>query len=165
MTVRGTIVRSEVCNAGRFCLESYIDIDIWHFMTFGIIIIIIIICIIIFIILYIIICIIICIIRYRTCCPLCCFLKSHFVVSLPPFAVFVAHFVERYSHFVESVVPFCWFCCFWSTKWDWAFPKCHPPPRMLILYLSIINYSGPWKAKNQPFLFLFLDTFESRKCL
>ena len=23
MTVRGTIVRSEVCNAGRFCLESY----------------------------------------------------------------------------------------------------------------------------------------------
>ena len=28
MTVRGTIVLSEVCNAGRFCLESYIDIDI-----------------------------------------------------------------------------------------------------------------------------------------
>ena len=87
--------------------------------------------------------------RYRICCPFCCFLKSHFVVSLPPFAVFVAHFVERYSHFVDSVIPFCWFCCFWSTKWDWAFPKCHSPSRMLILYLSRINYSCPWKAKNQ----------------
>ena len=30
MTIRGTIVRSEVCNAVRFCLESYIDIDTWH---------------------------------------------------------------------------------------------------------------------------------------
>ena len=55
-----------------------------------------------------------------------------------------------------NVFPFCWFgdpfCCFWSTKWDWAFPKCHPHSRMLILYLSRINYSGPWKAKNQQFL-------------
>ena len=28
MTVRGTIVRSEVCNAVCFCLWSYIEIDI-----------------------------------------------------------------------------------------------------------------------------------------
>ena len=48
--------------------------------------------------------------RYRICCPLCCFLKSHFVVSLPPFAVFVAQFVGtpilliRLSHFVDFVV-------------------------------------------------------------
>ena len=42
MTVRGTIVRSEVCNAGRFCLESLIQHhQHQHFMIFDIIIIII----------------------------------------------------------------------------------------------------------------------------
>ena len=45
-------------------------------------------------------------IRYRTRCPLCCFLDSHFVVSVTPFAVSVAHFVEMYSHFVDSVTHF-----------------------------------------------------------
>ena len=44
--------------------------------------------------------------RYRTRCPLCCFLDSHFVVSVTPFAVSVAHFVEMYSHFVDSVTHF-----------------------------------------------------------
>ena len=44
--------------------------------------------------------------RYRICCPLCCFLDSHFVVSVTPFAVSVAHFVEMYSHFVDSVTHF-----------------------------------------------------------
>ena len=39
MTVRGTIVRSEVCNAGRFCLESKIQKQHQHFMIFDIIII------------------------------------------------------------------------------------------------------------------------------
>ena len=43
---------------------------------------------------------------YRTRCPLCCFLDSHFVVSVTPFAVSVAHFVEMYSHFVDSVTHF-----------------------------------------------------------
>ena len=75
--------------------------------------------------------------------PLCCFPA--------PFCCFCGPFC-RHSHFVDSFVPFCWFCCFWSTKWDWAFPKCHSPSRMLILYLSRINYSCPWKAKNQQFL-------------
>ena len=55
-----------------------------------------------------------------------------------------------------NVFPFCWFgdpfCCFWSAKWECVFPKCHPPSRMLILYLSRINNSGPSKAKNQQFL-------------
>ena len=45
-------------------------------------------------------------IGYRTRCPLCCFLDSHFVVSVTPFAVSVAHFVEMYSHFVDSVTHF-----------------------------------------------------------
>ena len=44
--------------------------------------------------------------RYRTRCSLCCFLDSHFVVSVTPFAVSVAHFVEMYSHFVDSVTHF-----------------------------------------------------------
>ena len=44
--------------------------------------------------------------RYRICCPLCCFLDSHFVVSVTPFAVSVAHFVEMCPHFVDSVTHF-----------------------------------------------------------
>jgi hypothetical protein len=44
--------------------------------------------------------------RYRTRCPLCCFLDSHLDVSVTPFAVSVAHFVEMYSHFVDSVTHF-----------------------------------------------------------
>ena len=44
--------------------------------------------------------------RYRTRCPLCCFLDSHLVVSVTPFAVSVTHFVEMYSHFVDSVTHF-----------------------------------------------------------
>ena len=34
MTVRGTMVRSEVYNSGCFCLESYIQRQHQHFMTF-----------------------------------------------------------------------------------------------------------------------------------
>ena len=37
MTVRGTMVRSEVCNAWCFCLGSYIQQQYQHFMTFYII--------------------------------------------------------------------------------------------------------------------------------
>ena len=44
--------------------------------------------------------------RYRICCPLCCFLDSHFVVSVTPFAVSVAHFVEMCPHFVDSETHF-----------------------------------------------------------
>ena len=43
MTVLGTIVRSEVCKACRFCLESYIQQKHQHFKILDIIIIIIII--------------------------------------------------------------------------------------------------------------------------
>ena len=42
MTVWGTMVRSEVCNSGCFCLGSYIQHQHQHFMIFDIIIIIII---------------------------------------------------------------------------------------------------------------------------
>ena len=65
-----------------------------------------------------------------------------------------------------NVFPFCWFgdpfCCFWSAKWECVFPKCHPPSRMLILYLSRINNSGPSKAKNQQFL---SNKTESTNCI
>ena len=65
-----------------------------------------------------------------------------------------------------NVFPFCWFgdpfCCFWSAKWECVFPKCHPPSRMLILYLSRINNSGPSKAKNQQFL---SNKTESTNCV
>ena len=65
-----------------------------------------------------------------------------------------------------NVFPFCWFgdpfCCFWSAKWECVLPKCHPPSRMLILYLSRINNSGPSKAKNQQFL---SNKTESTNCV
>ena len=65
-----------------------------------------------------------------------------------------------------NVFPFCWFgdpfCCFWSAKWECVFPKCHPPSKMLILYLSRINNSGPSKAKNQQFL---SNKTESTNCV
>ena len=65
-----------------------------------------------------------------------------------------------------NVFPFCWFgdpfCCFLSAKWECVFPKCHPPSRMLILYLSRINNSGPSKAKNQQFL---SNKTESTNCV
>ena len=65
-----------------------------------------------------------------------------------------------------NVFPFCWFgdpfCCFWSAKWECVLPKCHPPSRMLILYLSRINNCGPSKAKNQQFL---SNKTESTNCI
>ena len=65
-----------------------------------------------------------------------------------------------------NVFPFCWFgdpfCCFLSAKWECVFPKCHPPSRMLILYLSRINNCGPSKAKNQQFL---SNKTESTNCI